>query len=262
MPRDTDERWPKAWRSTLASRYKRRRRLRSVVFERKESSFRQLGQPSKVEHDRCCLTTGKIAAYCGGCRSVNVASRWHLGAGFTVAALAVHSWSFGWNGWVSAFAVFLCNLYLTSILVEASFRAQQERKVLGGLLRPKPRRFIEFPEVTWSLLQVQFLLAIAILGFGNMYIRSGDVHYQEAATSFEQPSHRNAGSPPPKVDPTQLVDRVDAAYYSAVTFTTVGCGDFAPTSGKGRLLVLWQIGTTILMLLAMFPLVVGRISDF
>jgi len=44
-----------------------------------------------------------------------------------LAALSVVSWLFGWSGYVSAFAVLLCNLYLVFVLVEASLRAEQER---------------------------------------------------------------------------------------------------------------------------------------
>ena len=96
-------------------------------------------------------------------RSVGTASRWHLGPGFALAALSVVCWLFGWSGYVSALAVLLCNLYLVSVLVEASLRAQQERKFLGGVPQPKPPRFMEFPAQGWTLLQVQFFPVVAIL---------------------------------------------------------------------------------------------------
>lgn len=188
--------------------------------------------------------------------------RWHLGAGLAVAALGTFSWLFGWNGYQSALAVFLCNAYLISVLLEASLRAQQERKVLNGIRQSKPPRFMVFPGPTWTLLQVQFLLVIVIFGFANMYIKTGDIRYQGASPTVEQSDRKAAASELPQAAPPRSLNRVDALYFSAVTLSTVGYGDFAPTSSKARLLVLWELGTGMLMLLGVFPLIVGRISDF
>ena len=78
----------------------------------------------------------------------------------------------------------------------------------------------------------------------------------------EQADHTADGSSSSRVDPGPLVNRIDALYYSAATLSTVGYGDFTPTSSAARLLVIWQLGTAMLMLLGVFPLIVGRISDF
>jgi hypothetical protein len=190
------------------------------------------------------------------------ASRWHLTAGFAVAALGVLSWLFGWNGYVSAVAAFACNLYLVSVLVEASVRAQQDRKFVDGVPQPKPHRFFEFPERTWALLQVQFLLAAVVFGFANMYIRSGGVRYQGPAAAIEQSGHSFDRSLPLTDKSPRLVDPIDALYYSVVTLSTVGYGEFVPATRAARLLVMWQIGTGMLLLLGVFPLIVGRVSDF
>lgn len=196
-----------------------------------------------------------------GSRGVGVAGRWQMIGGAAAAALAALSWLFAWNGYVSALAILLCNAYLVSILLEATFRSQQERTLVDGVPQPKPPRFMEFPEHAWSLLQVQFLLIVAIFGFANMYVKNGDVRYQ-GPPIVQQADQRADPSLSPKADPAQLVDRVDALYYSGVTFSTVGYGDFAPTSHTARLLVLWQLFTGMLMVLGVFPLIVGRISDF
>jgi hypothetical protein len=193
---------------------------------------------------------------------VSAATGWHLGAGFALATLGVLSWLFGWNGYVSAFAVLLCNSYLVSVLIEASLRAEQERKFLGGVPQPKAPRFMEFPERAWTLLQVQFLLVVAIFGFANMYIENGGIRYQGPPSIVEQADRNADDSSSSRHDPGPLVNRTDALYYSAVTFSTVGYGDFTPTSSAARLLVIWQLATGMLMLLGVFPLIVGRISDF
>ena len=208
------------------------------------------------------MSTQGISWYSVDKRSVGTASRWHLGAGFALATLGVLSWLFGWNGYASAFAVLLCNSYLVSVLVEASLRAEQERKFLGGVPQPKAPCFMEFPARAWTLLQVQFLLVVAIFGFANMYIKNGGIRYQGAPTIVGQADHTADGSSSSRADPGPLANRIDALYYSAVTLTTVGYGDFTPTSSAARLLVIWQLGTAMLMLLGVFPLIVGRISDF
>ena len=193
---------------------------------------------------------------------MDAVNKWHVCAGSALAALGTLSWLFGWNSGASAVAVLLSNAYLVSILVEASFRSQQERKILNGVPQPKPHRFIKFPDQTWALLQIQFLIVVVLFGFANLYFKSGDVRYQGTATALEQPDQKVTDSPPIKADLPRSVGRVEALYFSAVTLSTVGYGDFAPTSSKARLLVLWELGTGMLMLLGVFPLIIGRISDF
>jgi hypothetical protein len=188
--------------------------------------------------------------------------QYHLGGALTVAALATCAWSFGWSGRLSALAVILCNLYLVCILIEASFRAQQERGVRDGVLQAKPPCFMVLPERTWSLVQVQFILLTAVLGFANLYVKSGDVRYQGPAPVVAQPHYQVDGPVPTSPSLPPSIDRADALYFSAVTLTTLGFGDFIPTSSRARLLVLWELGTAMLMLLGVFPLIVGRISDF
>jgi voltage-gated potassium channel Kch len=121
---------------------------------------------------------------------------------------------------------------------------------------------MEFPGRFWTLLQVQFLLVVAIFGFANMYIKNGGIRYQGAPTIVEQADHKAVDSSSSRVDSGPQVNRIDALYYSVVTFSTVGYGDFTPTSSAARLLVIWQLGTGMLMLLGVFPLIVGRITDF
>jgi voltage-gated potassium channel Kch len=49
----------------------------------------------------------------------------------------------------------------------------------------------------------------------------------------------------------------DALYYSVVTMTTLGYGDFVPSSVGGRMLVVGQLATTITFLLFLVPALIS-----
>ena len=53
----------------------------------------------------------------------------------------------------------------------------------------------------------------------------------------------------------------DATYFSFVTLTTLGYGDFLPVTEAGRKIVIWQLFTTVELLFAILPLVIGRLAD-
>ncbi len=55
---------------------------------------------------------------------------------------------------------------------------------------------------------------------------------------------------------------MDSLYFSLVTLTTVGYGDFAPLSEPARELVIFEIGSGFLVLIGAFPLLISRVSDF
>jgi len=52
------------------------------------------------------------------------------------------------------------------------------------------------------------------------------------------------------------------AYYSAVTITTLGYGDFVPVAKSARRLVIWELGTGLLLLVGIFSLLISRLADF
>lgn len=53
----------------------------------------------------------------------------------------------------------------------------------------------------------------------------------------------------------------DALYFSTVTLTTLGYGDYAPV-GSGRSLVMWELATGLLYLILVVPVVASRLADF
>jgi len=72
----------------------------------------------------------------------------------------------------------------------------------------------------------------------------------------EQADHTADGSSSSRVDPGPLVNRIDALYYSAATLSTVGYGDFTRHRAQHACSDM-ALGTAMLMLLGVFPLIVG-----
>jgi hypothetical protein len=59
-----------------------------------------------------------------------------------------------------------------------------------------------------------------------------------------------------------LEDKTTAVYFSTVTITTLGYGDYTPAPGAARLFVMWELGTGFLLLLVAFPLLISRIATW
>jgi hypothetical protein len=56
------------------------------------------------------------------------------------------------------------------------------------------------------------------------------------------------------------LSRVSALYFSAVTATTLGYGDFTPADGPSRVLVMTQLSSTIVFLIFIIPALVSLFS--
>ena len=57
-----------------------------------------------------------------------------------------------------------------------------------------------------------------------------------------------------------LTSRLDACYFSFVTITTLGYGDYVPATQLARLIVMWQVGAGVLLVVVGFPLAVSRLA--
>jgi hypothetical protein len=158
---------------------------------------------------------------------------WHLIGGFTVTAFTALVWWIEGPSVLSKVLIGITDIYLVLILFEAAQRLDKK-------LATSQAAFLEFPTLKASLVQTLFVLITVVCGFATMYIQSGEVA-------------NNVGG---------LKDKVDALYYSMVTITTLGYGDFAPTGIHARLLVVWQLFTGFLFLLCILPLVVARLSAY
>ncbi len=175
---------------------------------------------------------------------------------FLSGALAVISISalyFLWNGLVSGIIVILVNIYLMAILYEAVHRSGAERKVENGILLAKPAYIFSFPSKIWTGVLILFIVFSSISGFANMYIYSADIVY--VGPVIEKSGITIA-------EPSILINRIEALYFSLVTMITLGYGDFIPVSTTARMIVMWQLATGGLLVIGIFPLIITRAADF
>jgi hypothetical protein len=117
--------------------------------------------------------------------------------------------------------------FLIVLLVEISLRK--------GIYQPF---WFELAHRAYFVLMFAFLLAALVCSFGMLYLSSGDIY--------------NGTEP--------LTKSVDAAYFSLVTITTLGYGDFAPQCAHGRWLVMAELGSGILLLLLIVPALASRLA--
>ena len=85
---------------------------------------------------------------------------------------------------------------------------------------------------------VPLLLFAEIIAFADIYIWSGGV----------------------VSDAVKLGNAVDAVYFSVVTITTLGYGDFHPINLPAKVAVMGELLCGIIMLVGAFPLLVGRLN--
>jgi Ion channel len=119
------------------------------------------------------------------------------------------------------------DLFLVILLIEISLR-----KAIN-----EPFWF-EVAHRAYFVLMFGFLLIALVCSFGMLYVSSADIY---------------KGS-------QLLTTSVDAAYFSLVTITTLGYGDFAPQCVHGRLLVMGELGSGILLLLLIVPVLASRLA--
>jgi voltage-gated potassium channel Kch len=120
--------------------------------------------------------------------------------------------------------------YSALLLIEAALRSDKDKSHLFKL-----------PHRIWSV-PVLFLLVCAfVCSFGSMYLASEGVQTSSCK-------------------PDRLVNPVDAAYFSAVTITTLGYGDFVPVTTRARLLVMAELASGALLLLVAFPVLASRLA--
>jgi voltage-gated potassium channel Kch len=108
--------------------------------------------------------------------------------------------------------------------------------------------FVKSEHKPWTAAIVRRSLAMVltnffevVLGFAILYARTGSVVESNSGHILTAPT--------------------DALYFSLVTMTTVGFGDFIPATHVGRWLAMGQLLTTIIFVLFLVPALISVFSD-
>jgi Ion channel len=140
--------------------------------------------------------------------------------------------------WLAKLAIWSTNLYLVLVLIFAAIRSD-------GLQESKsytPPKFVKwfFPTRLVGLGMFILLAYALVKAFAALYLQLETTdHFSQAISSPE-----------------------DATYFSLVTITTLGYGEFYPVSEPAKSLVVFQLSSGLLLLFGVFPLLISRISGF
>jgi len=118
--------------------------------------------------------------------------------------------------------------YLSIVLLLAAIRSDDE-----AFLDKHSWITFFFPLKTTGLLVVMLLFVAVVSGFAGLYVGT------EVFSSVKTP--------------------LDAFYISSFTLALT---DYSPKPGYGQLVVLAQLVSSVLLLVALFPLLISRISTF
>jgi hypothetical protein len=133
----------------------------------------------------------------------------------------------GW--WIAEISIFVVDVYIFFLLV------------LAALKLPK-----HIPERQVALVTIPVLFLVLVVSFGRLYIQNG--HVVRSVNPCAQLSD-------------SLRHPADAAYFSLVTITTLGYGDYAPER-EARHLVVGELFSGALLLFLAFPVLGSRLAQF
>lgn len=140
--------------------------------------------------------------------------------------------------WLANLCIYCINIYMGLILIFAAVRSDGLQNN-HSYVAPSFMRWV-FPTRLVGI-GVFFILAYALVkAFAALYLQ------------LETTEHFN----------TSIASPEDATYFSLVTITTLGYGDFHPVSESARSAVVFQVSSGLLLLFGVFPLLISRISGF
>ena len=129
---------------------------------------------------------------------------------------------------LAGIAIAISDLYLLLVLLFAALRSDDE-----SFLDRHPWAANFFPRRTAALLLVVLLFTAVLLGFAGLYVGT------EIFASTKTP--------------------LDAIYISVFTLALT---DYSPKAGYGQLVVMSEVVNGVLLIVALFPLLISRISTF
>lgn len=152
-----------------------------------------------------------------------------------------------------AWVVGLCLLVftkVTSALLTAIVFYRVAEVVAEGL-----RHFILPPPSgkTLSILSVRRTLLVALLYYATVTLAFAYLYLSSGAIVLASNAIETTGS--------VLSTAGDAIYFSAVTITTLGYGEFVPSDEWSRFLVMAEVGSGFVILITILPLVLAGIPS-
>lgn len=152
-------------------------------------------------------------------------------------ALIVLIWFPQWSAWAGLPAVVGPSLYILAILYAAAYRSDVK---MGSHTGDANLWDVIFPTRRAGIVLVLLFLTAFVLGFANLYSYAGIV-----------------------LDKCNILDTpMEAIYFSFVTLTTLGYGDFSFLSNLSQWLVMAELFSGVLLLVCTFALLIARLSIF
>lgn len=152
--------------------------------------------------------------------------------------MAISIWLLVWGGGslVFAWCIIGSTMIFVLTLVYKVAKYATAAKTHKQRLRWIPNKWPAFIEVT-------FMFVTLVTAFGALYL-----HYRCAVHENDHPA-------------LILQDWKDALYFSIVTITTVGYGDYVP-DWPARWVVIAELGCGFLFLIMVVPILASRFADF
>lgn len=147
-----------------------------------------------------------------------------------------------WCKWPTAVSICLAagiNLVILILIVLVGLRADGVKNTERALPHRLP-----------ALLMGFFLFVGLLHCFGNIYNKSEGICPGGAECQGADKSKPGIQKP------------ADALYFSCVTMTTLGYGDFSAGGKNARWWVIWQLFDAVLLVVLFLPLVMSRIAAF
>jgi len=171
----------------------------------------------------------------------------HLALGLVLASVGGFGLMFGcYSG--SSWAADVADVYVVLLLVFAAVRSD-------GCVTMS--RFL--PHRLFGLLLLVLLFVAVVSSFASKFIANGQVCVSAGTPCLAAAIGEGEASPRPS--PILSHVRRDGLYFSLVTMTTVGYGDYTATA-DARWLVMWELCSGALLLVLALPLLISRMATW
>jgi hypothetical protein len=145
-------------------------------------------------------------------------------------------------------SIAITDLYVLSLLRCCAIASTPNlaRKPYGRAVRSSSNDRWEvlpyLPTRITALILLPILLGALIAAFGGIYLAT------------------NGGVVDSQIPARPLMSQLDALYFSFVTITTLGYGDFHPVSAVAKWSVMGEVASGLIMLVGALPLLIGRLT--